>query len=194
MNKYSAKEIEKAIDEIIYKAELKKELLELDKALNELSAQEIVNDIQNVYNECNDFDECDCDICSKIDWNSLELDKNIGYTIVRKNEEGTVLEKETKLDIIVRNDYELEISKTTSLLRNTLIQKNRDYGDSVHKQFVKYGRSALMIRIEDKFNRLDNLMNGSKQEVKEENIEDTILDMMGYLTLAYIELQLDKKE
>ena len=76
------------------------------------------------------------------------------------------------------------------------INKNHDYGDSVHDTYEKYGLVSFLVRMEDKLNRVRNL---SKDDVKitdvkvqDEKIEDTLLDLANYAILAVMELKLDK--
>ena len=76
-------------------------------------------------------------------------------------------------------------------LHNLYITKNRDYGDSVHDTYEKYGLVSFLVRIEDKLNRARTL---SKQAavVQDEKIEDTLLDMANYAVLAVLELKGDR--
>lgn len=76
-------------------------------------------------------------------------------------------------------------------LHTLYVTKNKDYGDSVHDTYEKYGLVSFLVRLEDKLNRARTL---SKQEalVKDEKIEDTLLDMANYAVLAVIELQGDR--
>lgn len=71
--------------------------------------------------------------------------------------------------------------------------KNADYGDSVHDTYMKYGLTSFLVRLEDKLNRARTL---SKQEakVKDEKIEDTLLDMANYAILAVLELRGEKED
>lgn len=73
-------------------------------------------------------------------------------------------------------------------LNDTYERKNTDYGDSFSKQFEEYGITSSVIRIEDKFLRLKQL---SKNEalVKDETIEDTLLDMANYAIMTVMELR-----
>lgn len=73
-------------------------------------------------------------------------------------------------------------------LHNLYVTKNRDYGDSVHDTYEKYGLVSFLVRLEDKLNRARTL---SKQAavVQDEKIEDTLLDMANYAILAVIELK-----
>ena len=66
--------------------------------------------------------------------------------------------------------------------------KNHDYGDSVHDTFKKYGLTSFLVRMEDKLNRARTL-DKVESEVKDEKIEDTLLDLANYAILAVIELK-----
>lgn len=75
--------------------------------------------------------------------------------------------------------------KTEALL-DTVLAKNADYGDSFGNLVRKYGDVAMSIRISDKLSRLKSLTSGNKQQVKDESIEDTLLDSCGYTLLAMV--------
>lgn len=82
-----------------------------------------------------------------------------------------------------------------SLLRqihDTYVKKNHDYGDSFSRSYKKYGIIAALVRMEDKWNRLDNLAGGSKQMVFDESIRDTLLDLAGYCIMTTMELDRQK--
>ena len=70
-------------------------------------------------------------------------------------------------------------------LAEILRKKNDDYGNSFEKQYDEYGLLHVVWRIEDKLNRLKNLLNNDPQFV-EESIEDTLTDIAGYSTIAKI--------
>lgn len=66
------------------------------------------------------------------------------------------------------------------------VYKNQDYGDSFTKSIDKFGMVASIVRMEDKFNRLENLtLNGDKENVKDEHPADTLLYLAGYAILSY---------
>ena len=69
-------------------------------------------------------------------------------------------------------------------------RKNADYGNSVAKTFDEYGLVSFLVRIEDKLNRVATLTKKSttEQQVKDEKIEDTLLDLANYSIMALIEL------
>ena len=87
------------------------------------------------------------------------------------------------------------VKQHESLLRqihDTYIKKNHDYGDSFSRSFKKYGLVAAMVRMEDKWNRLDNMASGAEQKVADETIRDTLLDLAGYCIMTTMELDKQK--
>lgn len=71
-------------------------------------------------------------------------------------------------------------------------KKNSDYGDSFGKSFRKRGITAVMVRMEDKWNRLDNLtLHPENIMVNDESIGDTLLDLANYCLMTYMELNSD---
>ena len=85
--------------------------------------------------------------------------------------------------------------KYTDNLAVTLENKNKDYGDSFTKSVDKFGIIAAVVRLEDKFNRLENLTaNGDKEKVKDESLADIALDISGYGLLLYKYLKEHKNE
>ena len=74
------------------------------------------------------------------------------------------------------------------------LSKNKDYGDSVHDTFLKYGMSAYLVRVEDKINRINNLTKNGFEPCVDEKLKDNLLDAANYLILAAIELEDDKSE
>ena len=65
-------------------------------------------------------------------------------------------------------------------------RKNADYGDSFAKSYREYGLVMPCIRLEDKLNRLKALRT-KLAEVKDESIEDTLLDLANYAIMTVIE-------
>lgn len=75
-------------------------------------------------------------------------------------------------------------------------RKQSDYGDSAGKTFDEYGLVSFLVRIEDKLNRVSTLAKKSstEQQVKDEKIEDTLIDLANYSIMALIELDRVKSE
>lgn len=83
--------------------------------------------------------------------------------------------------------------KICKKLNDTYRRKNLDYGNSFSKQFKEYGITSSAIRIEDKFLRFKNLLKNEAQ-VKDETIEDTLLDLANYAIMTVMEMKNQKGE
>lgn len=71
--------------------------------------------------------------------------------------------------------------------------KNSDYGDSVADTYKKYGLTSFLVRMEDKLNRVRTI-GRIEAKVKDEKLEDTLLDLANYALLAIIEIQANMPE
>ena len=71
-------------------------------------------------------------------------------------------------------------------LHDTYKAKNADYGDSFAMVRNKYP-NAILIRLNDKLNRLETLMNGVEQHVQDESVDDTLLDLANYCIMELLE-------
>lgn len=65
---------------------------------------------------------------------------------------------------------------------NLLVRKNHDYGNSFGDQLAEDGPIVFKIRMKDKISRLRTLLTTDAQ-VKDESIEDTLRDIIGYCIL-----------
>lgn len=73
---------------------------------------------------------------------------------------------------------------------NTLYaKKNHDYGDSFHISFVEEGMAMARIRLSDKLNRFKTLSRSNKQEVADESIRDTLIDLANYAIMTILEME-----
>ena len=66
-------------------------------------------------------------------------------------------------------------------------RKNHDYGDSFAKSYREYGMAMPCIRLEDKLNRLKALTRNGDQQVSDESIEDTLMDLANYAIMTIVE-------
>jgi hypothetical protein len=73
-------------------------------------------------------------------------------------------------------------------MHSLYLAKNGDYGNSIHDTYEKYGMISFLVRMEDKMNRLRTLLN-KEAKVKDERIEDTLMDLANYSVLAVMELK-----
>ena len=74
-------------------------------------------------------------------------------------------------------DFEKKVKEFTDQLAETLIAKNKDYGNSVEEQFKEYGDISVLVRLDDKMRRLKTLINSSQPMVKQESRKDTVKDL-----------------
>lgn len=81
------------------------------------------------------------------------------------------------------------IKRKCELLAETLIKKDADYGSSFDKTLDEYGDTVGLIRIEDKLNRIKNILLNKKEAQVNESILDTLLDIAGYSILFHIYLK-----
>ena len=83
----------------------------------------------------------------------------------------------------------IEIHKNICDSLNDLYKKkNQDYGDSFSKSYKEYGLTMSCIRLEDKLNRLKSLNKNENAQVKDESIQDTLMDLANYSIMTLIEL------
>lgn len=78
---------------------------------------------------------------------------------------------------------------TLNNIKELLLVRNEQYNDSFHKFNKQLGPITMLIRLQDKYNRLQNLTEPIKRNEKLNiaSIKDTIYDYIGYLILTYIE-------
>lgn len=84
-------------------------------------------------------------------------------------------------------------SAITTEMNDLYAAKNADYGDSFGQTFDKLGIISAVTRISDKYNRLVSLATKPSDEikVKDEKIEDTLMDMACYCVMTLVELRKD---
>lgn len=81
----------------------------------------------------------------------------------------------------------MTFEQITKEMNELYLRKNADYGNSFEKTMDTFGIIAPVIRLNDKVNRLTNLVKSEDPQV-DESIEDTLLDLANYsvMTLAYL--------
>lgn len=80
-------------------------------------------------------------------------------------------------------------------LNQLYASKNSDYGNSFGETYQKLGIISALTRISDKYNRLISLATKPEEErkVKDESIQDTLLDMANYCIMTVIEMEAEKE-
>lgn len=104
------------------------------------------------------------------------------------------------------NELVESFKSITSKMAETYEKKNHDYGDSFDKSLDKFGLIASVVRMEDKMNRIESLINKSILNpaypsvsvkdvnlVKDESIKDTLLDLANYAIMTVMWMNNQKK-
>lgn len=72
--------------------------------------------------------------------------------------------------------------------------KNHDYGDSFRKT-REIVPASILVRLHDKLGRLDSLLMAPETaKVKDESIDDTLMDLANYAIMELVERRRDKVE
>ena len=71
------------------------------------------------------------------------------------------------------------MKQTIDIGYDIFCRKNHDYGNSFELSIDKRGPIAAMVRLEDKFNRADELIL-KPSKVNDESLIDTLIDMGNY--------------
>lgn len=93
------------------------------------------------------------------------------------------------------NEKVMRHKKICDDLNALYARKNHDYGDSFHQTFIEEGLAMARIRLGDKFSRFKTLSrlscsDGDQQQVKDESIRDTLLDLANYAIMTVLELDI----
>lgn len=68
-------------------------------------------------------------------------------------------------------------------------RKNHDYGDNFHATFLEEGMAMPRIRLNDKLRRFCTLSRNGGQQVKDESVRDTLLDLANYAIMTVLEME-----
>lgn len=74
-------------------------------------------------------------------------------------------------------------------INNLYERKNHDYGDSFHQTFTEEGMAMARIRLGDKLARFKSLTKSGVQQVKDESIRDTLIDLANYAIMTVVEME-----
>lgn len=80
---------------------------------------------------------------------------------------------------VIEDERHIELFKLyTQEMIETYVRKNHDYGNSYERGFKKFGPVQLLSRIDEKNDRLFQLLyNKKRSQVTDEKISDTLTDM-----------------
>ena len=128
------------------------------------------------------FKPSDAECIAWVENNPRKAAELMNYTLVQE-------ESQEKFDRVQKH---LEI---VTSLNNLYASKNSDYGNSFGETYQKLGIISALTRISDKYNRLISLATKPEEErkVKDESIQDTLLDLSNYCIMTVIEMEAEKE-
>lgn len=102
----------------------------------------------------------------------------------QSSKEINTTEKDNYDEKLVHEHREL-----TTLLNSLYKVKNKKYGDSFGKKVRKRGLISALDRMEDKWNRLEHLIeNNEDGSDTDESLEDTLVDLANYCLMTVMEI------
>ena len=121
---------------------------------------------------------------------SVNEETEESYYIVNNNGDIRKYNKNRFIKVPEFNNLEeSEILKIAKEIGQLVEKKDKDYNHAFSKTLKEYGNVAYFLRLDDKLNRLKNLMlNNNNAEVKE-SVEDTLKDIVGYTLLMLKEIK-----
>ena len=127
-----------------------------------------------------------CENCSKFLSSNIKITKD--YSKCLRNESSLPVKKNISMTREQKVARHFEIAKSLNQLYDS---KGHDYGDSFGETYQKLGIISALTRISDKYNRLISLATKPEEErkVKDESIQDTLLDMANYCIMTVIEME-----
>ena len=75
-------------------------------------------------------------------------------------------------------------AKVCQELTETYKKKNADYGNSFENSLDKHGLIAGIVRMDDKMSRLISLNSKKEQQVMDESLRDTLMDLANYAIMS----------
>lgn len=72
-------------------------------------------------------------------------------------------------------------------------RKNADYGDAFAQMRKRYP-NVIGMKLWEKVNRLCNLLDGQSQQVADEAVEDTLMDIANYAIMELTERMVDSSD
>ena len=86
----------------------------------------------------------------------------------------------------------MKFKEITDAMNALYERKNHDYGNSFSETYRKLGIISAATRMLDKMNRIVSLVTKDKQEVNDESLRDTLIDLANYAVMTIMELDGEK--
>lgn len=109
------------------------------------------------------------------------------------SKDNTLQVSQSKGISMAPNKSAYKFKELTNKMYETYVRKNHDYGNSFDKSLDRFGLVASVVRIGDKMNRVESLVQ-KKAMVQDESIRDTLLDMANYAIMTVIWLDNQEKK
>jgi hypothetical protein len=88
------------------------------------------------------------------------------------------------------NEEVVMFTELTKAMSDTFAKKRHDYGQTTEETYKKFGPVSMLTRMHDKMGRLDTLLvSGDVNHVKDEKVEDTLLDLANYALITILEMR-----
>lgn len=87
---------------------------------------------------------------------------------------------------MTKSERHMELCK---ILNTIYAKKNADYGDSFHQTFQEEGFAMARIRLSDKLSRFKSLTRTGNQQVDDESLTDTLMDLANYALMTVLEIR-----
>lgn len=91
------------------------------------------------------------------------------------------------------NENENKYVEVLNTMYETYTRKNNDYGDSFSRTYKELGILSAVGQISHKYHRVVTLAKGVEGKVKEESLQDSLLDLANYAIMTLVELESEKK-
>ena len=90
---------------------------------------------------------------------------------------------------IKESGSELDVGEIMADLHLLYQKKNKAYGNSFGKSVDVYGPVAMLIRMSDKIERIKSLRSGVRNDITDESLFDSILDLCNYMAMSVLEIE-----
>ena len=120
----------------------------------------------------------------------VEKETNDSYKIIDDKDERHYYSKYRFIKVPEVNGVnESEIVIIANEIAELVEKKDKDYNSAFSKTLKEYGNVTYFLRIDDKLNRLKNLMINNNNAKVNESVEDTLKDIIGYTLLMLKEIK-----
>ena len=106
-------------------------------------------------------------------------------TLIDKIVSGIDVNRDIDCRPVTLDDLNIQIhGKVCKELTETYKKKNADYGNSFENSLDKHGLIAGIVRMDDKMSRLISLNSKKEQQVMDESLRDTLMDLANYAIMS----------